>query len=270
MDNVCASKRTATNDKTAPIKKNVVAEDVIAIVDSISNWVAKYCGESTNVASIIDISVVSAVGSLIHCAINHNAVTIENNGLDKLAITINNALSHNTISHIDGLNSKIAKSNIANTMKSLAFMKVVKSCTMSSSRVAIHHTESIHQVTIIDKSINGDIMSAIGTTSNDDVISIKKDTIVEDSAAIIETKRIAVKNWATTYKTTIVDISTMSAATAFICSSINDDTVTVIRKVCGNDKTMSMSLVEHTVMVESILAVVVTVKLLLRLSSAVV
>merc|ERR1719219_1961145 len=128
-----ASKRTATNDKTAPIKKNVVAEDVVAIVDSISNWVAEHSGESTNVASIIDISIVSAVGSLIHCAINHNAVTIENNGLDKLAITIDNALSHNTISHIDRLKSKIAKRNIPNTMKSLAFMKVVKSCTITSS-----------------------------------------------------------------------------------------------------------------------------------------
>merc|ERR1719228_306065 len=87
------SKRTATNDKTAPIKKNVVAEDIVAIVDSISNWVAEHRGESTNVTSIIDISVVSAVGSLVHSAINHNAVTVENDGVDKLATTINNATS---------------------------------------------------------------------------------------------------------------------------------------------------------------------------------
>merc|ERR1719369_2096454 len=92
-----ASKRTATNDKTAPVKKNVVTEDIVAVVDSISNWVAEHRGKSTNVASIIDISVMSAVGSLIHCAINYNALPVENNGVDKLATTVNNALSHNTI-----------------------------------------------------------------------------------------------------------------------------------------------------------------------------
>ena len=93
MDNMGTSKRTATNDKTAPIKKNVVAEDVVAIVDSISNWVAKHRGKSANIASIIDISVVSAVGSLIHGAINHNALPVENDGVDKLPSTINNATS---------------------------------------------------------------------------------------------------------------------------------------------------------------------------------
>merc|ERR1719369_1301147 len=105
---MAASKRTATNDKTAPIKKNVVAEDVVAIVYSISNWVAKHRGKATNIPSIIDISVVGAVGSIIHCAINHNAATVENDGVDKLPSTINNALSHNTLSHIDGLNSSSA------------------------------------------------------------------------------------------------------------------------------------------------------------------
>merc|ERR1719228_1869038 len=88
-----ASKRPATNDKTAPIKQYVVAEDIVAIVDSISNWVAKHSRKSTNVASIVDISVVSAVGSLIHVAINHNAWPIEKNGVDKLPSTINNATS---------------------------------------------------------------------------------------------------------------------------------------------------------------------------------
>ena len=83
MNNVAASIRMATNDKVASIKENVVAEDVIAIVDSIANWVAEHSGKSTNVASIIDISVVSAVGSLIHGAINDNAAPIENNGVDK-------------------------------------------------------------------------------------------------------------------------------------------------------------------------------------------
>ena len=93
MDNMGACKRTATNDKTAPIKKNVVAEDVVAIVDSISNWVAKHRRKATNIASIIDISVVSAVGSIVHCAINNNAAPVENNGVDKLPSTINNAIS---------------------------------------------------------------------------------------------------------------------------------------------------------------------------------
>merc|ERR1719187_1496444 len=88
-----ASKRTATNDKVAPIKKNVVTEDIVAVVDSISNWVAEHSGKSANVASIIDISVVSAVGSLVHSAIYHNAAPIENNGVDKLATTVNNATS---------------------------------------------------------------------------------------------------------------------------------------------------------------------------------
>merc|ERR1719187_163176 len=97
-----ASKRPATNDKVAPIKKNVVTEDIVAVVDSISNWVAKHGGKSTNVASIIDISVVSAVGSLIHGAINHNALPVENDGVDKLPSTINNATSHNTSSKAQG------------------------------------------------------------------------------------------------------------------------------------------------------------------------
>merc|ERR1719369_2666747 len=108
---MAASKRTATNDKTAPIKKNVVAENVVAIVYSISNWVAKHSGKATNIASIVDISIVGAVGSLMHCAINHNAAPVKNNRLDKLAITIDNALSHNTISHIDGFNGSSVNSS---------------------------------------------------------------------------------------------------------------------------------------------------------------
>merc|ERR1719187_896392 len=128
-----ASKRPATNDKTAPIKKNVVTEDIVAIIDSISNWVAEHSGKSANVASIVDISVVSAVGSLIHSAINHNAAPVENYGVDKLPSTINNALSHNTISHINGLNSSSANSSStkSNTMAKTGQV---------GSRVAIHNS----------------------------------------------------------------------------------------------------------------------------------
>jgi hypothetical protein len=111
MDNVGTSKRTATNDEIAPIKKNVVTEDVVAFVYSISNWVAKHRRKATNIASIIDISIVSAVGSIVHCAINHNAAPVENDGFDKLPSTINNTLSNNTMSHIDCLNSSGANSS---------------------------------------------------------------------------------------------------------------------------------------------------------------
>merc|ERR1719187_997577 len=87
-----------SNDQVLPIEDNPIAEDIVSIVDSMANRVAEHSGKSANVATIIDISIVSAVGSLIHCAINHNAAPVENNGVDKLATTINNALSHNTSS----------------------------------------------------------------------------------------------------------------------------------------------------------------------------
>ena len=49
MDNVAASIRMTTNNKFASIIENVVTEDVVAIVDSISNWVAKHSGKAIDI-----------------------------------------------------------------------------------------------------------------------------------------------------------------------------------------------------------------------------
>jgi hypothetical protein len=68
----------ATNDNVAPIKKNILSEDFDSIVDPMALWVPIHNWTAIDIASIIDISVVSAVGSIIHCAINHNAVPVEN------------------------------------------------------------------------------------------------------------------------------------------------------------------------------------------------
>jgi hypothetical protein len=68
----------ATNDNVAPIKKNILAEDFDSIVDPMALWVPIHDWTAIDIASIIDIATMSAVGSIIHCAINHDAVTIEN------------------------------------------------------------------------------------------------------------------------------------------------------------------------------------------------
>merc|ERR1719369_485700 len=210
-----ASKRPATNDKTAPIKKNVVTEDIVAVVDSISNWVAKHCGKSANVASIIDISVVSAVGSLIHGAINHNALPVENDGVDKLPSTINNATSQETRDSTLG--------------DDVGVTEVV-------SWVTIYNINPVHLVAVVEITAIRHTMSSIAGSSNDQVLPIEDNPIAEDIVPIVDsmTNWVAIQLWLAINKPTIVDIATMSAAASFIGSSINDNAMTIIGKVAGN------------------------------------
>jgi len=96
IENMAATVRIAIDDKTVTIVKNVVAEDVVAIVDTISNWVPVHNGTATDVASIVDIAAVGAVVAVVHCAVNDDAMSVEGYGGDKLMTTINNTMSINT------------------------------------------------------------------------------------------------------------------------------------------------------------------------------
>merc|ERR1719187_3046742 len=222
-----ASKRTATNDKTAPIKQYVVTEDIVAIVDSISNWVAEHSGKSANIASIIDISVVSAVGSLIHSAVNHNALPVENDGVDKLATTINNALSHNTITSAE---------NTRNHQTPSARMRIfhvattpLLASTCNEMRVAIHNWQAVDQVAIVLKPSIDNVSAPIGMTADDDAVAVKQHVIVKYSEAVVNfmSHRVTINNRTAINVETIVDIAAMNAVVAFIKGAVYDDAASV-------------------------------------------
>jgi len=155
---------------------------------------------------------------------------------------------------------------MANTVTSLPFMKVVKGSTMTGERMPIDNPESIHQVAIVDEPTVTDLPGTVAMTSDHNVMPIEEDTIAEDAVAIVHAladgvakeKRMAVDN------ATIVDVSTVRTAAAFIGCSIDNNVMSIVKKVAWNDEpvTMTMTLDESTMMSVSVAvnAVVVTIQ----------
>lgn len=155
---------------------------------------------------------------------------------------------------------------MAKTMTSLPFMKVVKGSTMTGERMPIDNPQSIHQVAIVDEPTVTNLPCTVAMAPDHNVMPVEEDAIAKDAVAIVHAladgvakeKGMAVNN------ATIVDVSTVSTAAAFIGRSIDNNVMTIIKKVAWNDEsvTMTMTLDESTMMSVSVAvnAMVVTIQ----------
>jgi len=86
--------RMTTNGKAVTIKKNFAVKNVEAVVMPMTNWVPVHNGTAMNVSTTVDIAVVGAVVAIVMCAVDNNAVPVEDNRVPhKLVTTINDPMS---------------------------------------------------------------------------------------------------------------------------------------------------------------------------------
>jgi hypothetical protein len=189
-----------------------------------------------------------------------------------------------TVSDCD-INTSAAKSTAKNCANSVAFKAKVS--TMSCKWVTIDESYVVNQVRVVNKSAERNIVSAISMASYQNVLSIKKDTIAKDSVAFVDSMVdwIAVEKGIAINDATIVDIATVSASASFVGDSIYDNAMTIIGKLARNiysNTHSQLSVMSHVSLMgqdstntrsmdrAAVSAVVVAMKGILRLSSAVV
>jgi len=192
----------------------------------------------------------------------------------------------NTAAVSDGdINTSVVKSTTNNCANSVAFK--AKGSTMSCKWVTIDESYVVHQVRIVNKSAERNIVSAISMASYQNVLPIEEDTIAKDSVAFVDSMVdwIAVEKGVAINDATIVDIATVSASASFIGDSIYDNAMTIIGKSARNiysNTHSQLSVMSHVSLMgqdstntrsmdgAAVSAVVVAMKGILRLSSAVV
>lgn len=107
--------------------------------------------------------------------------------------------------------------------------------------MAVNHLYVIHRKSVVNEASVRNATSAIGSPSNEEVLSIEVHAIAKDSVALKDAMAnwVAVQQMLAINKSTIVDVTTMSAVASIIASSINDDATTIIGKVAGNVELVS-------------------------------